>query len=402
MKLTDRTIKALRPKDHAYKKADGKGLTLLVNADGGKHWRFRYRFHGREKMLSLGSFPDVSLSLARQKRDEMRRVLALGLDPSVERKKERLRAAFASSDTFEQMASAYIAKRQAEGAAPRTLKKQKTFLGALRADIGAIPISALTSEQLLAALQKHETRGKRTLANEARAFASRVLQLAIAQGRASRNVADDLRGALIAPLPGGHAAITCPKELGRLLACIRAYEGETVTSLCLEILAHVFVRPSELREARWDEFDLEKGLWRIPAIRTKLRREHIVPLSPQVIRLLKELRRHTGNQAFIAASSVKPDQPISDMTFNKALRSLGFDRRHHVAHGFRRTASTLLNEQGYNRDWIERQLAHVERNKVRGAYNAAEYLDGRRRMMCEWSSYLGELLDEAQKAKRKQ
>lgn len=388
MKLTDRSLQTLRPQDRPYKRADGRGLSILVTPQGNKLWRFRYRYLGKERMLSLGTYPDVPLASARAERDRLRILLASGEDPSAIRRTQKLGARQAVNDTFGILAGEYLEKREAEGIAPRTLKKLRTLTGALLPDLGDVPIRDITPQALLAALKKHEARGKRTLAHEARALAGRIFRYAAAQGRVERDISQDIGDALLTPVVKGYAAITNPHELGKLLRAVEGYSGDPVTRNCLLLLARLFVRPSELREARWEEFDLDAGVWRIPASRTKLRREHIVPLPPQAIALLQELQQIGPSQEFVAGSRVKSGQPVSDMTFNKALRSLAYDRHTHVAHGFRSSASTMLNEQGYNRDWIERQLAHVERNKVRGAYNAAEYMGGRTQMMREWNDYL--------------
>lgn len=398
MPLSDRAIQALKPAGQAYKKADGKGLTLLVGTDGGKHWRFRYRVHGKEKMLSLGAYPEVPLSAARAERDRLRGLLAAGQDPSLQRRTEKLKARRTAEDTFGKVASDFVAKREAEGAAWRTIKKHRTLLGPLLRDLGPFPIRDITSLQLLATLRKLEADGHVTMANEARALVGRIYRLAIAQGRAEADIAEPIKGALQTPVIKGHASITAPEALGNLLLKIESYKHCPIIRDCLLLLAHLFVRPGELREAHWMEFSFDQSTWRIPAQRTKLRRDHIVPLSPSAIRILQRLQGAGLGSPLVVPSPRMNGKPLSDMAFNKALRSIGYGSDVHVAHGFRSTASTLLNEQGYNSDWIERQLAHVERNKVRGAYNAAQYLEGRTRMMNEWSAYLDRLADQARAA----
>ncbi|GGE43198.1 integrase [Marinicauda pacifica] len=400
MPLTDLAVKAFKPADKPYKKADGRGLTLLVKPGGQKLWRLRYRLHGKEKMLGLGSYPDVSLSEARAERDRLRKLIAQNRDPSLVRRVERLEARQSSEDTFAKLAEEFVQKREAEGAAWRTIKKHRTLLTVLLPELGALPIREINSLQLLAVLKKVEKSGRVTMAREARALASRIYQFAVSQGRAATDISEPIKGALRSPVVKGHPGITDPDRLGRLLVDIEVYQGDRVTRNCLLLLARLFVRPGELREARWEEIDLKAAVWRIPASRTKLRREHIVPLPAQAIALFEELYELRADDALVAGSSRKPGQPMSDMTFNKALRSLGYYKEVHVSHGFRTTASTLLNEQGYNSDWIERQLAHVESNKVRGAYNAAEYLEGRTRMVAEWNDYLDGLMKTARSAPR--
>jgi len=388
MPLTDLAIRNLRPDDRAYKRADGKGLTLLVKPDGAKLWRFRYRFGGKENMLGLGSYPEVSLSEARDRRDYFRRLLRDGVDPSAQKKAEKRRQIASRASSFGAYAEMYVEKRIAEGAAPATIKKQRTLLTVLLPDLKHRPIREIEPPELLDVLRKAERRGKRVLATEARSLAGRIFSYAIATGAATRNPALDLQGALLAPRKGTHAGVTEPARLGQLLRDIEGYGGDPVVRCALLLLAHTFVRPGELRLARWSEIDLENAMWRIPTARMKMRREHLVPLSPKAVALFSEMRETGPSAELVCGSRIRRTQPVSDMTFNKALRSLGYESDTHVAHGFRTTASTLLNEQGYPSDWIERQLAHVERNKVRGAYNAAEYLEGRTRMMKEWSEFL--------------
>lgn len=393
MKLTDRTIKALKPSERPYKRSDGGGLTLVVKPNGQKLWWFRYRFNGKPSTLGFGPYPYISLARAREQREKCRELLFSGQNPSAVRRLEKQKARRDTEDTFANLAEEFVKKREAEGAAWRTVKKHHTLLRPLLKELGQRPIREITPQDLLDALRVLERSDRVVMAQEARALTGRIYRFAIAQGRADTDIAAAIKDALRTPVVKQRAGITDPDKLGQLLVDIEGYQGAGVTRNCLLLLARLFVRPGELREARWSEIDLSAALWRIPAERTKLRRDHLVPLPPQAIVLFEELHAMRANDELVAGSSIKPGRPISDMTFNKALRSLGYDNYTMVAHGFRTTASTLLNEQGYNSDWIERQLAHVERNKVRGAYNTAEYLEGRRRMVTEWNTYLDTLTE---------
>ena len=398
MRLTDRMLRSFKPELKPYKRADGYGLSILVEPTGSRLWRFRYRINGKEKSLSLGSYPEVSLQEARRSREDYRVLVARGIDPSRERRRGKLAAINSDADTFAKLAEEFVRKREAEGAAWRTIKKHRTLLSLLLPDLGHMPIAQINSPVLLAVLKKAEARGVRTSAIEARALAGRIFRFAIAQGRAEIDVSQAIRDALTAPIVKGYPGITKPDKFAKLLVDIRSYSGDPTTTIALELLARLFTRPGELRVAEWAEIDLSRSTWRIPAEHTKLRRDHLVPLSSQAVRLFEQLYELRADDTLVLGSRRKRGAPVSDMTFNKALRSLGYSGDVHVAHGFRTSASTLLNEQGYNRDWIERQLAHAERDKVRSAYNAAEYIEGRSRMMQEWSDYLDRLIASANEA----
>lgn len=374
-----------------FRVSDGQGLYLQVETTGKKKWRFRYRFGGKEKMIGLGSYPETSLAEARVKRLEMASCLDRGENPSEMRRAAKREAELAGANTFGVVAAEYLDKRIGEGIATRTIKKQKTLLAALLPDLSDRPIAEITPPELLEVLKRTERRGKHTLANEARAIAGRIFRYAIASHRADRDVAADIRDALQTPKRGGHNAITEPKALGKFLKTLEGYKGDPLVKNGLLLLAHTFVRPGELREALWQEVDFEQSLWRIPAERTKLRRDHLVPLSRQSSALLKQMWQDRGSDTLVMASRIRKNKPVSDMAFNSALRRMGITGDIHVAHGFRKTASTILNEQGYKSDWVERQLAHVEGNNVRRAYNAAEYLPDRTRMMQDWSDFLEKL-----------
>jgi integrase len=389
MALTATAINAAKPHEKPYKLSDGGGLYLLVMPGGGRHWRMNYRYGGRQKTLSFGNYPDVSLAKAREKRAAARESLAEGLDPT-EVKKARIREAKAKSeDTFKAIGEEWLSRLKLEGRAQKTLEKNRWMLGMSYPLIGDRPIAELTAPELLEVLRTVEVRGKYETANRLRSTFGTIFRYAIATGRAQRDIAYDLRGALITPKTNHRAAILDPKKLGGLLRAVEAHEGSPAVRIALQMLPHVFVRPGELRMAEWSEFETEGAVWTIPAAKTKMRRPHKVPLSAQVLDLLTELRPVTGVGQYLFPSIRSAARPITDNTLNAALRRLGYDQTEVTAHGFRATASTLLNEMGkWHPDAIERQLAHVESNDVRRAYARGSHWDERVKMMQHWSNYL--------------
>lgn len=389
MALTVTAINAAKPKDKAYKLTDSLGLYLLVAPSGGRLWRMNYRFLGRQKTLSFGNYPDVSLAKAREKRSEAREALAGGRDPT-EVRKEKIREQRAKAEeTFQVIADEWFARLEMEGRAPKTLQKMRWLLDLAYPLIGNRPIADLTAPELLEVLRKVEVRGRYETANRLRSTFGTIFRYAIVTGRAQRDVSADLRGALITPKTQHRAAILEPKALGGLLRAVDAYEGQPSVRIALKMLPHMFPRPGELRMAEWKEFDLETAVWTIPAEKTKMRRPHKVPLTDQVLAMIAELVPITGEGKFLFPSIRSADRPITDNTLNAALRRLGFGKDEVSAHGFRATASTLLNEMGkWHPDAIERQLAHVESNDVRRAYARGTHWDERVRMMRHWSNYL--------------
>lgn len=389
MPLTDSQIRQSKQRDKDYKLSDGGGLYLLVRTNGSKLWKLKLRINGREQKLSFGSYPQITLKEARCRRDEAKLELSRGGDPVRRRRMDKLAAQLGSKNKFEEIAEEFIAKREAEGVAEATVKKARWFLALLRPGIGKVPIAQITSQELLAALKKIERKGHRESAKRARAFASRVFRYGVVTGRCGSDPAQALSGALIAPTPTHHAAILDPKELGILLRAIDAFEGYPITKFALRITPHVFVRPGELRLADWEEFDFEKSEWRIPAGRMKARRPHTVPLSTQVKAMLEELRDLFGDQGLVFRSLHARGRPMSENTINQALRRLGYSGSEMTAHGFRSTASTLLNETGlWSADAIERALAHQDANAVRGIYHRGAHWDERVKMAQWWSDYL--------------
>lgn len=402
MPLTDIRVKTAKAAGKPYKLGDERGLYLLVKAVDGaaaKYWRFDYRFAGVRKTAAFGVYPDVPLRDARERRDEARRLLAAGVDPAHAKQARKQAAKAAAANSFEVVAREWFWKNKAgwsEGHAKRVLRLLEKDLFPWLADTS---IGAMAAPEVLAALRRIEQRGAVETAHRAKQAAGQVFRYAVATGRAQRDPTGDLRGALASPVETHHASVTEPRAIGGLMRAIDGYEGHAVTKYSLRLAPLVFVRPGELRRAEWSEFDTQKLFdygqsdheWRIPAQRMKMRQPHIVPLSTQALAILRELHALTGNGKYLFPSVRSKTRPISENTLNAALRRLGYSKDEATTHGFRSTASTLLNERGWNRDAIERQLAHVERNNVRGAYNFAEYLPERRKMMRAWADYLDEL-----------
>ena len=384
MPLTDTEIRGLKPKEKPYKVSDGHGLYLLINKNGSRWWRFKYRIAKKEKLLSLGVYPDISLKLARERCEEVRRQLSTGADPSAKRKAEKI----AQADSFEAVAREWFAKFSANWADSHSSKVLRRLEMDVFPWLGSRAVSQILPSELLTCLRRVEARGALDSAHRVQQTCGQIFRYAIATGRADRDSSADLRGALPPATSGHFASITEPVRIGELLRAIAGYRGTFVTYSALRLAPLVFVRPGELRQAQWPEFDLDAAEWRIPPERMKARVLHIVPLSRQASEIVRELRRVTGEGRYLFPSVRTTARPISDNTLNAALRRLGYTTNDMTAHGFRSMASTLLNEQGWGRDAIERQLAHGERNEVRAAYNYAEYLPERRRMMQAWADFL--------------
>jgi integrase len=385
--LTETTIRAAKPLEKPYKLFDDRGLFMLVNPDGSRWWRFKYRFEGREKLLSLGVYPDVPLKRAREKRDEARRLVADKVDPSARRKAEKA----ALADTFEAVAREYI-EMKSKALAPTTADKRlNRFQTYLFPRLGKRPISTITAPEFLDALRRVERHGKNETAHRLRSESGQIFRYAIATGRTDRDITADLRDALTPVVVKNHAAITDPVAIGQLLRAIDAYEGQEATEAALKLAPLVFVRPGELRKAQWSEFNLDLAEWRIPAARMKMREAHIVPLSRQAVGILRDLSPVTGPNGYVFPGLRDANRPMSNNALTAALRRMGYTGDEMTWHGFRSLASTALNEQGFPPDVIELQLAHRERNDVRAAYNKALRLDERRKMMQSWADYLGQL-----------
>jgi integrase len=385
--LTNAVISGSKPREKPFKLSDGGGLFLLVNPSGSRWWRFKFRIHGKENLLSLGIFPEVPLREARELRDEARRDLRKGIDPAAKRRTARM----AGGETFKAIAQEWFDKFSPNWATSYSSKVIRRLEICVFPWIGKMPISQIKAPDLLSCLRRVEARGKLGTAHRALQVCGRVFRYAVATGRAERDPSGDLRGALPPKQEKHHASFTDPASLAGLLRAINAYDGSAVVRNALRLAPMVFVRPGELRAAEWKEFNLDSGEWRIAAERMKMRVQHIVPLSRQAVALLREMQPVTGTGRFVFPSPRTDSRPLSDNGMLAALRRMGFERGVLTVHGFRSTASTLLNEQGWNPDAIERQLAHSERDGVRAAYNYAEYLPERRKMMQFWSDYLDDL-----------
>ena len=402
MPLTDTAIRSAKPKDKTFKLFDGGGLYLEVNPAGGKWWRWKYRFGGKEKRLSFGVYPDVSLKLAREKRDAARQQFAAGTDPAEARKAEKL--AQAGAESFEAVAREWHAKFSVGWVASHGDRILRRLEKDLFPWLGKRPIAEVKAPELLAVLRRIESRGAQETAHRAMQNCGQVFRYAVATGRAERDPTGDLRGALPSPKEKHHASIIEPKRIGALLRAIDAYEGFFATKCALRLAPLVFVRPGELRKAQWPEIDFDKAEWRIPAARMKMREQHIVPLSCQAVEILRELEPLTNRgipakpdaPRYVFPGAQSHVRPMSENAILAALRRMGYTKEEMTGHGFRSMASTLLHEQGWNHQAIERQLAHAERNAVSAAYNFAEHLPERRKMMQAWADYLDALKSSAE------
>lgn len=394
MALNDAALKALRPRDRVFAVADEKGLCIEVAVSGSKLWRFRYSFGGRARVLSFGPYPEVSLKEARLRREEARSKLRDGIDPGVERKRAKLTARFNAANTFGAVAEEYIEhKLTKEGRADVTIAKAKWLLLQMK-PLWDQPLVDIKPAEVYGVLRRLEGQRKHETAKRCRAFTSRVFRYAAATGRAESDPAAMLAGQLIAPKVKHHAAILDPAKLGGLLRSIDRFEGAPITRLALQIAPHVMARPGELRQATWDEFDLEKKIWRIKPERMKMRRPHAIPLSEQVVRYIRELQQFSGPDGYVFPAFHTTLRPMSENTMNQAFRRMGYTSDEVTAHGLRTTASTLLNESGnWHPDAIERALAHGDSDAVRGIYNRGQYWDERVKMMQWWSDYLDRLRD---------
>jgi integrase len=395
MQLSDKAIRALKPKEKPYKASDGQGLYILVTAQGSRLWRFDYRYQGKRLTLSLGKFPDVGLADARQRLSEARALLAQGTDPASIKKS----GSSAANDNFSSLADDWLAKRRKEGLADTTLAKYRWFIKFVESDLGKLPARQIGTAEVLRALRRVEARGNHHSAKRFRANLSRIFKYGIASGRADRDPAADVSEALTSVPMKPRAAITTQGGLSKLLRAIDGYEGSKEVKLALQLLIHVFCRPGELRRMEWTEIDTARKLWLIPGEKMKMRQAHTVPLSLQTLSLLESLRILTGDGTYCFPSIRTRARPMSENTLNAALRRLGYTKEEMCSHGFRSTASTLLNESGlFNPDAIEAQLAHRPRGgKVRSAYMRGEFFDERVKMMDWWSNYLDGLAGQGAK-----
>ncbi|MCF7698618.1 tyrosine-type recombinase/integrase [Loktanella sp. M215] len=389
MPLTDAKIRTLKPRDKPYKVSDFDGLFLSIRPSGSKLWPMKYRIAEKEKLLSFGAYPAISLAQARSARDDARALLALGEDPGEAEQQLKREDRERRGHTFESQAKAFMSRAIKEGRAPATLAKTDWLLGMANAAFGNKPISEITSPMILQCLRKVEAKGNYETAKRLRAQIGSVFRFAVAVGVAETDPTYALKDALIRPTVKSRAAITEPKALGGLLRAVDAFEGQMATRIALQLMALLAQRPGELRHAEWADIDLEAGIWSIPAERMKMRRPHKVPLPSQAIAVIDELRALTGSGRYLFPSIRSAQRVMSENTLNAALRRMGFSAEEMTSHGFRATFSTLANESGlWNPDAIERALAHVEANQVRRAYARGEHWDERVRLADWWAGYL--------------
>lgn len=389
MALASVKVISAKPKDKDYKLFDGDGLFLMVTTKGGKYWRFKYRFNGKEKLLALGTYPERSLSDARQDRDAARRQIAAGIDPSLARKAQRSARLEADANSFEVIAREWFNRFSSDWAPTHSSKIKSRLENDIFPWVGSRPIAEIKAPELLAVIRKIEERGALDTAHRAKMDCGRVFRYAIATGRAERDPAADLKGAIPMPKQGHFASITDPKFVGPLLRAIDDFQCSPVVKCALKLAPLVFVRPGELRKAEWSEIDLNAAEWNIPAEKMKMKVAHLVPLSTQAVQVLAEIKPLTGHSKYVFPNLRSPLRPMSDVAILAALRRMGFDKDEISVHGFRAMARTILDEVlGIRPDFIEHQLAHAVKDPNGRAYNRTAHLAERKKMMQIWADYL--------------
>jgi integrase len=387
MPLSDPAVRNAKPSDKPYKLADRDGLYLLVN-HAGKYWRYDYRFQSKRKTLAFGVYPVRSLADAREDLDKARKLIANGSDPAAIKQAKKREEKRLAANTFEAVALEWHQKQSVKWVAKNTARVLSLLQRDIFPSIGSTPISQVTAGDLLRAIQKIEKRGNFETAHRAMQISGQIFRYAIATGRAQADLSLALKGALIPVNEKHHPSITDPRKIRDLLIAIEGYSGSFVTQSALRLAPLLFVRPGELRHAEWAEIDFNKAEWRIAAGKMKMKAVHLVPLCTQSLTILRKLQELTGEGRYVFPSVRSYSRPMSENTVNAALRRLGYDKDEMTGHGFRSMASTILHEQGWPHEAIERQLAHAERNKVSAAYNYAEHLPKRREMMQAWADYL--------------
>lgn len=392
MALTATEVKQAKPRNKPYKLADGGGMYLLVNSKGGKYWRYKYRYSGREKTLALGVYPDVSLKAARLKHSEAREQLANNIDPGEVRKVQKLTQHLASAESFEAVAREWFSAKMSDKSKSHRDRTLRAFEKDLFPVLGNRPVAVITAPELLAVLRRIESRGAIDTAHRAKQSAGQVFRYAVATGRAERDPSNDLKGALKNPKKKHLAAITNPDDVGNLLVAIDEYRGTPVVKAALQLSPLLFQRPGEIRAMEWAEINWDAKRWEIPAEKMKMRLPHIVPLSDQSLHILEELYRLTGRGKYVFPSPRGVTRHLSENGVRTALRAMGYDNETMTPHGFRAMARTLLDEVlGYRVDWIEHQLAHAVKDPNGRAYNRTAHLNGRAKMMQGWADYLIDL-----------
>lgn len=388
--LTAIEVRNTKPADKPRKLFDGGGLFLLVTPEGGKRWRLKYRFDGKEKLLAIGTYPEIELAKAREARDAARKLLAQGFDPADDRKAARAAERAAREQTFATMAAQWFAKKAGEWS-PASRDKARLYLdGDLLPELGARPIADITRRDLVDVLRKIEARDALDVAKKCRGWLNGIYQFAMVAGAVEVNCATDLHVvAAAAPARRAHPHLPIV-ELPGFLQALAGYRGDRQTAIAIRLHLLTGARPGELRGAPWTEFDLDAGTWSIPGERMKMRRPHVVPLPVQAVALLRELQALNHRSALAFPSRDSRDTPMSENTVNTAIKRIGYGGRQ-TGHGFRHLVSTALNERGYNRDWIERQLSHGDEDGIRATYNGAQYLSQRREMMQAWADEIDSL-----------
>lgn len=390
--LTDTKLRALKPRAVAYRVADTNGLCMEVRPTGAKVWRYRFRHVGKASIVTLGEYPAMSLAAARAERDKARAMVKCGTSPAHAAKADRAARQELAGNTFVSVALEFLAKREKEGMGIGSVERARRLIEKDFASIGNLPIAEISAPVLLAALRKMEKRGIVETAHRARGLAGQVFRYGIATGRAERNPAADLIGALERPQTKHHASIILPSKIAELLRAIYRYEGLPVTIAALKLAPMVFVRPGELRHAEWSEIDLDKAVWDLPAEKMKMKQPHLVPLSDQAVAILRELCPLTSGGKYVFPGVRTIRRPMSENTINAALRYMGFDSDTMTGHGFRAMARTVLDEElGFPVDHIEHQLAHAVKDANGRAYNRTSHLPARRKMMQAWADYLDSL-----------
>ncbi|WP_434586089.1 tyrosine-type recombinase/integrase [Klebsiella sp. R390] len=386
MKLTARQVDTSKPKDKPYKLSDGGGLYLLVNPNGSRYWRLKYRIAGKEKLLALGVYPDITLAEARQKRADAKKILAAGGDPGQEKQEEKQAKEQAVANSFERLAMEWHTHKStswSEGYAEHLLMYLKKDIFPF---IGQKAITDISQVEMLNVLRKLEQRGVLDKLKKTRQACRQIFTYAIITGRAEHNPVSDLAGALKSPKQQ-HYPHLLVDQIPDFLRALSEYSGSTITRNATRLLMLTGLRTIELRASEWVDIDFDKGVWNIPAERMKMRRPHLVPLSSQVRELLEEIHQLTGRGKYVFPGRNDAGKPMSEASINQVIKRIGYDGKA-TGHGFRHTMSTILHEQGYNTAWIETQLAHVDKNSIRGTYNHAQYLDGRREMLQWYADYL--------------
>ena len=391
MALSDFSLRSAKPEEKAYRLADGGGLALLVQPNGSKLWQLRYRYLGRENILSFGAYPLVTLVEARQKRDGAKKLLLNGVDPAEQRRLDRIAAETEARRTFDQIAEEYIARMEASGAAESTITKTRWLLLDLASPLAGRPIRKITAAEILGLLQRIERSGRRETARRLRGVIGSVFRYSIVTLRADTDPTTAIHGALLPPNVIGRAAITDEKKLGALLNAIDEYDGWPTISAALKFLMLTCVRPGEVRRAVRSEFDLKKAVWHIPAERMKMRQPHDVPLSRQALTVLEDVWSLSEGAELVFPSIRSKHRPLSEGAFGSALRRMGYAKEEVTAHGFRVTASSVLNSRGFDPDVIEAVLAHQDANAIRRTYNRATYWDQRIVLMQKWADLLDDL-----------